>query len=293
MKSMNRSIQSLLTSAVLLAIAAGNVDSVRGGEMTLAPAKMPVGKSPLPTLDEDELEWHFGIAAWLPWISGDIIVPVSIGFDQLVKHLDFYVPIEGGIRKGRWGLDSHLIWMKVSGTDNELSGGLLNSVSLDIKLLRADLIGYYRLAKWDEGESFLDVGAGARVVWVDLKLGITKNQGNIATLKEELKSNGVDVGDVDAPRNYSDSEGWVDPLVMLRLRQKLGDKLFFQIYGDIGGFGISAQLDWMVEAGLTYQITDSMSAAIGFRYWNVDYESGSFLFDVDIYGPVVGIGWTF
>ncbi len=43
---------------------------------------------------------------------------------------------------------------------------------------------------------------------------------------------------------------------------------------------------WDVFGGLGFQVRDGFLAATGWHHIGVDYSNGSFLFDVDLYGPI-------
>ena len=61
---------------------------------------------------------------------------------------------------------------------------------------------------------------------------------------------------------------------------------------------VVAQLSWrgwLMQIGSTvgYQIKDWMWVRAGYRHLHVDYEDDGFVFDVDMSGPILGIGFRF
>jgi opacity protein-like surface antigen len=96
-----------------------------------------------------------------------------------------------------------------------------------------------------------------------------------------------------------ESQDWVDPIVGIRLRAGLTEKLSLRVRGDIGGFGIGSASDfaWNVVAFLGYQLSRRITLGAGWRILDIDYEKGSgsrrFEYDVTTSGPVVGLAFRF
>ena len=84
------------------------------------------------------------------------------------------------------------------------------------------------------------------------------------------------------------SEAWVDPIVGIATQIKLGGGFGFKAEGDVGGFGVGADLDWQVLGALQYQLNESITLEAGYRYLSVDYDKGGFLYDVAMQGPIIG-----
>ncbi len=67
------------------------------------------------------------------------------------------------------------------------------------------------------------------------------------------------------------------------------------LYGDVGGFGVSSDLTWQAYGGLGFQLNDWFSAQAGYRYLLEDFDDGSFVYDVALHGPLIGVSiltWT-
>ncbi|MNV22675.1 hypothetical protein D3C71_1136600 [compost metagenome] len=67
----------------------------------------------------------------------------------------------------------------------------------------------------------------------------------------------------------------------------LSKKFYVTGWGLVGAGGADA--DWDVGLGLGYNISKSVSAAIGYRAVGVDYSRGSFKFDAVLQGPMAGL----
>jgi opacity protein-like surface antigen len=84
-------------------------------------------------------------------------------------------------------------------------------------------------------------------------------------------------------------ETWVDPIIGLRARHVLNDRWRLEGYADIGGFGVASNFTWQVYGGVGADITDRVTARLGYRHLAVDYEKDGFLWDVSLSGPILGV----
>ena len=91
-------------------------------------------------------------------------------------------------------------------------------------------------------------------------------------------------------------DDWTDILVGFRVNNDFADKWSFagRVDAAIGGDSDSA---WLLQAMLLRHFGDNKHLDLGWRYYSVDYESGSelsrFKWDVVHSGPVVGFSWEF
>jgi len=56
----------------------------------------------------------------------------------------------------------------------------------------------------------------------------------------------------------------------------------------IGGFGVASDFVWDVSANIGYQWNNWFDIYAGFRGSGMDYQSGTFVWDVTQYDPVLG-----
>ena len=91
-------------------------------------------------------------------------------------------------------------------------------------------------------------------------------------------------------------DDWTDFLLGFRVRSEFGDKWSFggKLDGAVGGDSDSA---WYLQAVFLRHFGENKHLDLGWRYYDVDYESGSgltrFKWDVAHSGPVVGFSWQF
>jgi hypothetical protein len=95
------------------------------------------------------------------------------------------------------------------------------------------------------------------------------------------------------PTKISANKQWVDPIIGVRGQYNFNDKWYLAGNTDIGGFGVSSDLTWSVEAVLGYNFTRNVSAELGYRYLYTDYQDGGFIFDMAQAGIYTGVNIRF
>jgi hypothetical protein len=95
------------------------------------------------------------------------------------------------------------------------------------------------------------------------------------------------------------SQDWIDLFVGGRLTVPLCNCLTLQVRGDIGGFDIgdASRFTWNIEAMLEYRTSPRCALIAGYRWLDIDRETGSgdehFRYNVQLRGPVLGIAFDF
>jgi hypothetical protein len=79
----------------------------------------------------------------------------------------------------------------------------------------------------------------------------------------------------------------------LRLRPQRENHVETAVRGEIGEFGVGADLMWEAEAALGINLTRSIFTEIGYRALGGNYENNDFRFDVVLHGPQITTGITF
>jgi hypothetical protein len=122
----------------------------------------------------------------------------------------------------------------------------------------------------------VDIFAGARYWKIDTELQF-----------------GGGLGVLDG-KNIRNDESWLDPLIGIKARSLLGDSQFYVTGGlAAGGFGIGSDSFYDISANIGYQWSKSIGTTLGYRLFDVDYEEGSFLYDVKQEGWLLGLSWAF
>jgi hypothetical protein len=91
----------------------------------------------------------------------------------------------------------------------------------------------------------------------------------------------------------SKDDFWFDPYVGLRGRYNFNKTYYTAVRGEIGGFGVGADLMWEVEAVLGINLTRSIFTEIGYRALGGNFEENDFRFETVMHGPQITTGITF
>jgi len=94
-------------------------------------------------------------------------------------------------------------------------------------------------------------------------------------------------------QTISRDDGWFDPYVGLHTRYNFNKTFYTAVRGEVGGFGVGADLMWQVEGVLGINLTRNIFTEIGYRALAADFENDSFTFDTVLHGPQITTGVTF
>jgi hypothetical protein len=99
--------------------------------------------------------------------------------------------------------------------------------------------------------------------------------------------------DAKLGQTLSRDDYWFDPYVGLRARYNFSKTYYTAVRGEIGGFGVGADLMWEVETVVGINLTRSIFTEIGYRALGANFEENNFKFDVVTHGPQITTGITF
>jgi hypothetical protein len=94
-------------------------------------------------------------------------------------------------------------------------------------------------------------------------------------------------------QTISRDDGWFDPYLGLHTRYNFNKTFYTAVRGEVGGFGVGADLMWQVEGVLGINVTRSIFSEIGYRALAADFKNDSFTFDLVLHGPQITTGITF
>jgi hypothetical protein len=94
-------------------------------------------------------------------------------------------------------------------------------------------------------------------------------------------------------QTLSRDDYWFDPYLGLRGRYNFNKTFYTAVRGEIGGFGVGADLMWEVEGVIGINLTRSIFTEVGYRALGADYENDGLLFDAVMHGPQITTGITF
>lgn len=155
-------------------------------------------------------------------------------------------------------------------------------VSLEGKssLLVSDVLAFYRVGSVSLGQSGsyvdFDVLAGIRVWSVSLGMDL-------------------DVGPFS--RSVYKEKTWVDPVVAGRAQFHLNDKWMLSMRGGVGGFSLGSAITWDASVLIGYTFWEHGTFMAGYKAVGVKHSEGdgdsAFKYDAILYGPVIGVLFTF
>jgi len=194
---------------------------------------------------------------------------IDASFSDILKNLQFGAMGLVVARKGNWGFGGDALWMALGGNGTGPAGML--SASVDVNQGGFAFYGIRRL------NAVADLTFGARV----------------NTLQTNLRVVGP-----AAVRSLDGSKTWVDPLVGLILHTpERGSKWHAQVYTEIGGFGAGSKFEWQIFPTVGIDVSKRMSLEFGYRWLDMNYESGQdltfFKYDTLTQGAVMGFAFRF
>lgn len=214
--------------------------------------------------------WNFRISPyiWMLGLDGTTAalgndVPLEADFGDILDLLNVALSANMEFNNGKWFVVLDPMWASLEAPID--TGGPIGG-KVEIELIIIDALVGVNVAE------HFDIYAGAR--YYDQDITIVPN-----TLPE------IGLGD-----------DWTDFLLGFRVNGELSEKWSFtgKLDGAVGGDSESAIY---AQAMFLRHIGDNKHFDIGYRYYDVDYESGSglarFKWDVAHSGPVVGFSWEF
>jgi hypothetical protein len=252
--------------------------------------------------------WTFNVApyAWMPTIDstlnfnlppalgGTVSAEPSVGFGDLLSHLNFATMVAAEARYDRFSLLTDFMYLNLGGTAGQLrsvnfpnhplipiSGAVQSSESMNVNSTIWTLVGGYTLVQGDWGN--VDVIAGFRYLEVNTRinysLGLTLvgPRGNGATFGG--------VGSVSGNGNIWNGIGGFRGRVRIR-----GTGLFIPFYFDAGAGG--SNLTWQIASGLGYR-PGWADLSLTYRYLSFNQGNSAVVQHMSIGGPMLMVNFTF
>ena len=243
----------------------------------LAPMLISANENNLEAGGRENSELRFGLPLWASGAEGTVDVlgreaEVDDDFCDIVDALEFTAALNFECRKSRWLFFANGLYLETS-RDAEPQGPLLGtfgSLEIEQKQAGGDFgLGYGIL---QQEQFLLELYGGGRATYLEAELEI-----QVGAFQTE----------------FSDSKFWLDPIVGLYATYRFSEPVGLYAKGDIGGFGVSADLTWRVEGGFDFQLTEHTYFRLAYRYLSMDYKDDGFTFDVDTSGPLLEFGLRF
>jgi hypothetical protein len=242
---------------------------------------LAVAAAMVPALAHAEDGWHGNVTPYL-WMAGSEgtvetnprlpAVNIDTSFSDVWDHLDTAILAKGEITNGKIGVLADFFHIRVAVGKNIKVGNVpVLGAEVGNTTTGGTLAGFYRVK--DSENVSIDLLAGARlnVAKIDLDLALPNGPG----------------------RTVARDKSWVDPVVGVRGVVRVSKRGSFSGYADVGGFGISSQSVWQVYAGYNHDLNNWATVSAGYRYYSVDYRQDSFVYDLNMAGPLIGLGIRF
>jgi opacity protein-like surface antigen len=212
---------------------------------------------------------------WLPWMdmevtssSGGGSSTTSVSAGDVLDALKFAFMAAGEVHYGRIGILHDTIYSEL-GSSADLSGPFSSKIDIDTTMLIATTALGYQV--YIQDGFLIEPYAGAR--YVDIETDVEISGG----------------GPIGLDKVVSADVSWWDPVIGVRGRMPLTEKITAGGFVDIGGFGAGSEFSWEIYAGLDYRISERISTVAGFRYLSIDYEARAADIKLETYGPVLGM----
>jgi hypothetical protein len=209
----------------------------------------------------------------------NVTTDVDLGFDDILDNLDmgFMGYIEH--RRGKWSYIGDIAYLKLSADNSRASDSILQ-VELDAEFKQTVFEGFVGYRIFEREYDAAELG-------IDLLLGARHSE-----LEFDLSSEAALLG-LSTSADRSRDESWTDAVLALRM-QHTGQKGWGSTFWvDVGDGSDSSSKQFLALA--TYQSNTNWKFYGGYRYLNLEYETGSgiskFAVDLDYTGPMFGVSY--
>lgn len=236
------------------------------------------------TAAQAENGWKWTVAPYLlaPSIDGSTSIgrledaDLSVNPTDIINVLDLaFMGYVDGLHDSGWGFTLDYSFMDLS--DNGTFAGGAGAANAEIfqGIMTASV--YRRVIA--DADRTVDLYGGVR--WWNMDINVDATLGPVS-------------------RSVEVTPSWVDPLLGVRYKQRLGQGDWsFVGQADVGGFGVNSKFAWTLKAGVLWQATDLFAMDLSYMAIGVDYEEGTpgtvghFAYDTITHGPYLGFVFTF
>ena len=256
------------------------------------------------------LEIRIGVPGWMAGVSGNsgvkgVVTSPDVSFDQILTHLT-HIPLSLSVdvRYQRWEFFGDGLYLDV-GASASLPGLLFTNANIHLQTGFAEGFVGYRVINCDKAS--LSLFAGARYSYQGGDLSIFNNgDARLVRLRQLLG--------IRNRLDFSDSTGWVDPVIGARGKVKIWRATSLYAEADVGGFDANSgsafeihregrtiaresvdSSDWsyQIQGGLEFQISRWFWLQVGWRYLKYDYKQEGFTNKTALNGPQLQGGINF
>ena len=222
--------------------------------------------------------WEFAVTPYI-WAAGTKVkidtpqgedIKVDESFTDILPDLKFAFMGAFEAKHGRFVSVQDIIFLSLGSSANGHIGPVPLDADVDEKLFATTHLFGYRVV--DNGPMFLDLFAGGRITSIKVDVDLS---GPLQTF------------------HRSSSKTQFGPVIGSRFRAPLGGKWGAAIYGDIGGFGVGADLSWELLGTVQYDLSDRWALLAGWRHFYAKQSKGNFDVHMKLDGPILAATFRF
>lgn len=217
---------------------------------------------------------YVSIYGWLAGIDGTARYPVDSGADVQVEASDILENLNGvfmGTYEGsydRWSILFDAVYLNINNTENTSTRLGTGSVSLDLKSwVLTGAVGYDFV---QTGQVDMGALAGVRYLSLDTEMDVALD--------------GVPLG------TEGENASVTDGIIGLKGMINFNEHWFVPFYADIGAGTSDYSYQLFAALGFRY---NWFNVTLGYRHLYYSFDDDSFMADLEVSGPKLGIGFTF
>ncbi|NVO54818.1 hypothetical protein HW561_03330 [Rhodobacteraceae bacterium B1Z28] len=214
-------------------------------------------------------DWDYTIApyVWGPEFRTSLDIgqnPPVDGSTSIFDILNSAFLIAGEARNGRWAIGGEFNYLNLG---NDVSIGPFSDIAnWELDGIMASLVAGY--AVFEDDKSRFEAFGGLRH-W-DLDLSTTV-----------------------AGFTASTDESWTDPLIGARYSGAINERWSVTAMGNVGGFDVGSKFQWEAVVQASWNWTDRIDVAGGYRHLSVDFQDSLNVIDLILTGPYVALAFNF
>lgn len=199
---------------------------------------------------------------WLSGVSGSVTAapltfPINSSFGDLLDNVEIGAFAAVTVEKERWGLYGDFQYISLVGEGTGATGA-----TLELQNVIWEVDGFLRVPV---GSGSLKFVGGVRVYSVDETLTPTNQQ--------PIESNTT----------------VADPILGAVGEWSIGKRWYFEMRGDLGGFGVGSEFTNQLSVVFQWQINDKLRLPFGYRVLGYQIKDGGVEMDTRMTGLVVGL----
>jgi len=220
-------------------------------------------------------DWSFEISPYL-WMAGldGTIQPVaggptfqrSLSFGDILENLDAGFFLSGSARRDRFVILGDLYYISASDTVRTPRLAPITSIRGEAEILQGTLAAGWRAV--DRPTYSLDLLAGVRAG--ENRIEVQARAGDTTV------------------RQVRDDITYAAPILGVRGRVALSDRVSVTGYGDFGGGTSSVDSTWQLSATIDYHLSDRAALSVGYRHESLDIDNDGARSNTDTSGFLVG-----